>query len=431
MQLLDDVKQTIRGLKSQDFGFYAAASYLFLEYVRPHVIYPQFDFLPWTQIVILLGLTYVVVKGQIRFHGMYVLLFGFLITAYISSLLSYDTEASFARIDYILSWFVVVVFFCSTVRNIEQYKLLTILLLLFLFKMSLFGAKTWMLRGFSFTSWGISGPRGFFQNSGELSLLMAMFAVLSYSFIAGRKDLSKLYYIIPITAVMTVLAASSRGSQLALAIVAILFALQLGKLRIKNLAAIAVIGWIGYSILPDEQKERFSTMGDDATSESRLMYWEKGLEMLNDHPFIGVGYYAFPSYFGDIYAPSVTFENFSYRREVAHNSYIQVGSEMGYIGLTIYLLLILVHFRLTSKARKFAKNLPNNEKLSWVPIYCTGLNMAMLAYLIGSTFMSVAFYPYIYLLLMLSQSLLSVVKAEKSQKPLKEHMPTSEQPRIS
>ncbi len=410
MQVIQDTKSFVKQLKGQDFGFYAAAMYLLLEYVRPHVIYPTFDILPWTQITILAGLFYVIAKGQLKIQGMHFLLLTFVAVVFVSSVLSYDQPASFKHINYIISWFVVVIFFTGAVRNLEQYKLLTVLLFLFLFKMSLFGAKTWVLRGFSFTGWGIQGPRGFFQNSGELSLLMVVFAAMSFAYIAGNKSISRIYYLVPITAVMTVLAASSRGSQLAMVVVVVLLALKIGKLRIKKVLIFGAVCCVGWVLLPEEQKDRFSMMGDDATSESRLMYWEKGMEMLDEHKWFGVGYYAFPSYFADRYAPYVDFSNFNYRREVSHNSYIQVGSEMGYVGLSIYLLLLWCCFRLTKKTKMLLIHRGSPKEFSWIPLYCNGINIAIIGYMVGSTFMSVAFYPYLYLFLMLCQSFYNTTK---------------------
>ncbi|MDQ2076167.1 O-antigen ligase [Marinimicrobium sp. ABcell2] len=412
MQLIDDTKVFVGKLRKQDFAFYTAAAYLMFEYLRPHVIYSAIDVLPWARLTILIGLFYVLVSGRIKIQGMHVVLFLFMVTAIISSYLSYDTTASFNRLYYIYSWFLIVVFFTACVKNVEQYKLLAILFFLFLFKISLFGARTWTMRGFAFTDWGIQGPSGYFQNSGELSLLMAIFAIMTFAFIYGHKNIHKIYYLVPITAAMTVLGASSRGGQLALAVGVILMVVALGKLRIKNLVFFALIGIAGLSLLPEEQKERFSNMGDDGTSESRLMYWEKGIEMMNDNKLIGVGYYAFSSYFEDNYAPFVQFENFTYRREVAHNSYIQVGSEMGYTGLFLYLLLIWICYRLPRKTRKLLEGKELDDRLSWVPLYCKGMNIALVVYLVGSTFMSVAFYPYLYLFLMLNQVLYNTVKAD-------------------
>lgn len=412
MQLIDDAKLYVERLRKQDFAFYTAAAYLMFEYLRPHVIYPTIDVIPWARLTILTGLFFALFTGRVRIQGMHVVLFLFMVSAIISSYLSYDTTASFNRLYYIYSWFIIVVFFTACVRNVEQYKLLIILFFLFLFKISLFGARTWTLRGFAFTDWGIQGPSGYFQNSGELSLLMAIFAVMSFTFIYGHKNVHKFYYLVPLTAVMTVLGASSRGGQLALAVGIVLLMIALGKLRFKNLVFFGLIGIAGLALLPEEQKERFSHMGSDGTSESRLMYWEKGIEMMNDNKLIGVGYYAFASYFEDKYAPYVEFENFQYRREVAHNSYVQVGSEMGYPGLLLYLLLLWICFRLPRKTKKLLEGKELGDRLSWVPVYCTGMNVALAVYLVGSTFMSVAFYPYLYLFLMLNQVLYNVVKTD-------------------
>ncbi len=409
MQLVNDGKTLLKRLMGHHAGFYLAAAYLFFEYFRPQVIYTWIDVLPWARIIILSGFFYVIAKGHVKLQGMHWLLFTFMCLVFVSTYFSFDRIASLNTIDYIISWVVIVVFFTAAVRNLEQYKVLLILLFIFLFKMSFFGARTWATRGFGFADWGISGPKGFFQNSGELSLLMVVFTAMSLGFILGHKNVNKIYYLVPITAAMTVLASSTRGSQLALAVVAVLFLLCYGKLRIKYILAFSVIAWIGFALLPEEQKDRFRDMGQDDTSESRLTYWEKGWEMMNNHKLVGVGYYAFPSYFEHHYAPYIQFENFTYRREVAHNSFIQVGSEMGYPGLIVYLLLLWQCYKLNKKSQKYANANPNNASISWVPSYCTGQNIALAGYVVGSLFMSVAFYPYLYLFLMLAASLHQVI----------------------
>ena len=131
---------------------------------------------------------------------------------------------------------------------------------------------------------------------------MAMLAVMSLAFFSGRKLSSKLYYCLPLFAVMTVLAASSRGGQLALLTGVIVLGFGMGKLKIKNILWLLMFGYIAIAVLPDEQKDRFASMGSDNTSTSRLLYWEKGLDMLNKYPVFGVGFYTFPAYFSDHYS---------------------------------------------------------------------------------------------------------------------------------
>jgi O-antigen ligase len=410
--IIQDVKTYISELKKQDAAFYAAAAYLIIEYVRPHTIFPAIDILPWTPLILLVGFASILVNGKMKIQTTHVIVFLFMCVTLLSTYYSYDRASSMKRIDVIISWFLVVFMFTNCVKSLHQFKLLLILFFLCIFKMSFFGARTWAMRGFGFTSWGISGPSGWFQNSGELALLMVIFAAMSYGYLIGNNVKTKIYYLAPITAVMTVIAASSRGSQIALAVIGILAALIIGKLKLKNLLVFAFVGWLGFTLLPAEQKERFSTMGNDGTSESRLMYWEKGIEMMHDHKWIGVGYYAFPAYFSTYYAPYITFENFTYRREVAHNSLVQVGSELGYTGLFFYLWMVFHCFILSRRARELSKKLPDMEAVKWIPKYTICMDLAVVGYLIGSFFMSVAFYPFIYLFLMLNQSLFNSLKTE-------------------
>ncbi len=416
MEVVRDAKLFVSRLRKQDFAFYASAAYLIIEYIRPHTLFPAIDILPWTPVVLFVGLIALISNRLIKFQTTHFIVLLFMGITLISSHFSYDRETSFKLIDVVISWVVIVYVFTNSVRTLEQYKLLLIIFFLCIFKMSLFGARTWAMRGFGFTTWGISGPAGWFQNSGELALIMVIFAALSFGYISSNRIKNKIYWLAPITAAMTVIGASSRGSQLALAAIAILAAIVIGKLKFKNLVLFAFVGWLGFTILPSEQKERFSTMGKDGTSESRLMYWEKGIEMMNDNKWVGVGYYAFPKYFEVYYAPYITFENFSYRREVAHNTFVQVGSELGYTGLVIYCWMILHVFRLSRKARQISEKLIEKDEVGWIPKYTRYVDLGMVGYLIGSFFMSVAFYPYIYLFLMLNQGLVNSLEGKLKPK---------------
>jgi putative inorganic carbon (hco3(-)) transporter len=410
MTIFKDFKSFVRDCWSQDLAFYCAAAYLVFEYLRPHTIFPALDFLPWAQLSLMIGLAALIQTKSLKFQSSHFYLLLFVIVCLFSIFLSEYPEASYKAIEVPISWFVVVWVFTNSIRTEKQFKLILVLFFLIIFKMSLFGAKTWVLRGFAFTNWGIAGPRGWFENSGELALIMVIFTCLSYGYVSLHKNISRLYYLAPITGAMTILAASSRGSQLALAVVLVIAALTVWKINFKNIIFLGVLVWLGYTVLPEEQKARFETMGSDGTSESRLMYWEKGLEMLDDHPVIGIGLNAFPDYFEDYYLRYVNFENFSYRREVAHNTFIQVSSEMGYLGFFSYCLLIVFVYR---ASRRIRKSVPKED---WRYGYTRFVDLALVGYLIGSFFMSVAMYPYIYLFLSLQQPLMNICPNSKASK---------------
>jgi len=398
------LKQFYQECKSQDFAFYMVAGYLVFSYLRPQMIYPWLNFLPWTQICILAGLAYLASKGRLKFQSSHFFVLLLALIAAVGSFNSLYPETSFRKLDIPFIWFVEIVFVTNGVKNAKQLKLFLILLFLILFKMSFFGARVWALRGFGFTSWGISGPPGFFQNSGEFSLLMAILAVLSLAFILAHKKPNVWYYLLPLTAVMSVLGASSRGAQLALIVGLVWINFFILKIKLKNILVVLFIGYVGFTLFPEQQKERFTSMGEDGTSTSRLTYWSAGIEMLNDHPMTGVGYYAFPNYFSDYYSHLKEGAGYSLKREeVSHNSLVQMGSTLGYPGLFVYLAL---HFLCVSQIRqarvKFIAS-KRLEEVGWFEKFSVGYVAALITYFIGAFFMSVALYPYIFLMLMISQ----------------------------
>ena len=399
-EIRGDIAAFINAYKGQDIIFYFGCAYIIFTYLRPHLISPQLNFLPWLQLTILGGLGLMAFKNQLRFTGTHALVFLFAILAGISALNSYYPDISIKNIDIPFIWAIEVLFLSNCVSNLKQLKLLMALLFLALFKMSLFGAKTWALRGFGFAGWGIQGPPGYFNNSGEFSLLMAMAAVMSIPFLIGLGLKRRYLWLLPITAVMTVLGASSRGGQLALVIGLLYLLIAYKKIRIKNLVYTALAGWLIMTILPEEQKARFSTMGDDGSSVTRMNYWHAGIDMAKETPWTGVGYNAFPKYYQDYY--KVSGEGYlANRSEVSHNSMVQVVSTLGIPALLVYLMIhIRIFYNIPKKL--LLPGTDNNPLL--LSIRCS-LRAGVITYFIGAFFMSVAFYPYLYLLCGLSIAL--------------------------
>ena len=264
--------------------------------------------------------------------------------------------------------------------------------------MSFFGARVWVTRGFGFRDWGIAGPAGFFQNSGEFSLLIAMCAVMSIPLLIHMKPKTRIYWLMPITSVMTVLGASSRGGQLALLVGIVYLLLAYKKIRFKNLVYAFFIGWVAWTLFPEEQKARFESAGSDQTSTSRLGYWAAGIDMAKEYPLLGVGYNAFPEHY-DRYYKTRDGSFMSQRKEVAHNSLVEVVSTMGFVALALYVWFHLLVYSPRSLTKRRAEKNPEMEFLESLRL---SLNAAVLTYFIGAFFMSVAFYPYIYFLLSIS-----------------------------
>ncbi|WP_331351968.1 O-antigen ligase family protein [Cellvibrio sp. UBA7671] len=401
------VKNMWAYFKGQHFSFWMICLYLFFEFVRPQALFPAIDIIPWAQLFIMGALIGAVVDPTVKhvksIANIYVITFSILII--ISVFTAYYPEVSKKKFMDFFSW--VVIYFLIT-RIVNTKERFYIFLLIFLFaagKIALGTAKSWAFRGFGFTSWGLMGPKGFFQNSGELSILMVMLFPLAFYLYQHFKAKAALWERLILMAfwvcpILTVLGASSRGSQLALAIVmAIMFRKSI--FRIKSLIGVLILIVGLVYLLPEEQKERFRATGDDKTSQQRLLYWENGWEMMRDHPLDGVGFFNFVPYFERYYSEDMLYK----KAELPHNIFIQVGTDAGFPALFLFLLLILYCI---FSSLKLTKLLPLSD-LSRV--IAAGLGVGVLGYVIAGQFVTVAYYPFIWIHLSLIVSIVSISKS--------------------
>jgi len=170
------------------------------------------------------------------------------------------------------------------------------------------------------------------------------------------------------------------------------------KIGFKNLVYVTVFVSVAWALFPDVQKARFETAGSDQTSETRLEYWAAGIDMAKEHPWLGVGFKAFPEHYHRHYKVNDG-SYLSRRKEVAHNSLIEVVSTLGIPALILYLWF---HFSVFSSRSLLKKHKDSGSELIFLESFRVALNAAILTYFAGAFFMSITFYPYIYFLLALA-----------------------------
>ena len=272
--------------------------------------------------------------------------------------------------------------------------------------MSQHGLRSWASRGFSFTTWGLVGAGGWFQNSGEFAIQMLIFSSMSAAFVLALKEKWGRYkkwffYLMPFSAVMTVLGASSRGSQLALLIIGLFLMLRL-KAGFKVFVSLIVILFAAYSILPEDQIQRFMNMGQDTNSLTRFAYWEYGLQVIKDHPLLGVGYKNWLS-FAHFSMPNGIWNG---RTQLPHNIYIEVAAESGLLAFLGFLLLVIYAFVLNARSRRRALQI--KHKLYYFLTY--GLDMGLVGYLVAGSFVTVFYYPFFWVQIALIVALHNITK---------------------
>jgi putative inorganic carbon (hco3(-)) transporter len=403
-----NIKEMWRYFKKEHFSFWMICAYLFVEYVRPQAIFPVFDFLPWASVFLILALLGAITDPTVKWvkspANKWMVLF--FIVILLSSFNATVPAISYKKLEFFYTWLII---YFLVINIVNTQKRLFIFLAVFViasFKISLGLAINWAKRGFSFTSWGLMGPPGFFQNSGELAIQMSVFFPIAYILAAKLKPyvskrLNYVLMLMPITAAMTILGSSSRGGQLALAAQLILMFYK-KLLKPKTLIITVAIFSLAYFVLPEEQKLRFTEAGSDKTSQQRLNYWDAGKEMLNDHPFLGIGYFNFPRYFENYYSHLMLYPY----AELPHNIFIQVGSELGYIGLFVYAMLIINCFI------RPVKSTGRHAPLDFLP---WAMNISIFGFYIAGQFVSVVYYPFMWIHLALVVCVVNVVSKTRNE----------------
>ena len=138
----------------------------------------------------------------------------------------------------------------------------------------------------------------------------------------------------------------SRGGLLALGAALLAMVVFAGRWRPQSIAVALIVVGIGVayygSFAASEVRQRITNVSAEG-SAGRADEWRIGVEMLRDHPVAGVGLGNFsvlePAY-GiadvDLLKPQYVFEN----RLETHNTYLQVASELGLVGLGLVLTLV-------------------------------------------------------------------------------------------
>jgi len=373
--------------------------YLFLEYVRPQSIYESIGFLPWARFCIVFCVVAFLLEGKwprLRSPATAPLvLYSAIVLA--SSALAYNPTISIQSLSLFFSWVLIYLLITNIVVTERRFLVFVLSFLLYNFKMSLHGTRSWAAIGFAFRDWGVTGAPGWFENSGEFGIEMTMFFPMSVCFIVAlRRYWSKrklaLFMLLPVTSAIGMVASSSRGALLGGVAVLWWFVLR-SRYKVRALLTVAVIAAAAVAIVPPQQVGRLKTAGADPTSLRRLTYWRDGVRIMNDHPVFGIGYANWGEFYRRYYDP---------RGQLPHNIFVQAGSELGYAGLLAFVLLIAYTFVINHRTRKLARRLPSGEFLNGM---AHGLDGALIGYLVSGFFVTVLYYPYFWINLAMTVAL--------------------------
>lgn len=210
--------------------------------------------------------------------------------------------------------------------------------------------------------------------------------------------------------VLSLMFTFSRGGFVTLVAVGLHFLLK-SKRKFLALGLAGVLALAAVVVMPATYWERIQSIGqyrEDGSSQGRFWAWEAGWRMALDHPILGLGPGNFRTGYGKFYKPREAREaQFAPERwATAHSVYFQVLGELGFVGLGLFLWLVLSIFR---TQRGLLRRYPPDSSADgeFVRAACLGMQGSLLAFLVGGLFLSATYYPHVWLTAVLTQMLAS------------------------
>jgi hypothetical protein len=225
---------------------------------------------------------------------------------------------------------------------------------------------------------------GIFGDPNDLALLFNVtLSVLLFFLIKSRRRF------IPLLGILTTIGALmltySRGGFVGMCTTGLGFFFLTGK-KMKGMAVLALLIAIAFwALTPEDYRDRISTIGDEAklneeetVSKTRLTVWKKVIEEGMERPLLGAG--AGCSY----YIAGLSMKDW----HGIHNSFIQVFSETGLLGLGFYLFLFYLPYRQYRRTSRYPHDVKHDDRVRFQFIL-----LALASFAVTASFLPQAYSP--------------------------------------
>src|SRR2546426_7266876 len=245
---------------------------------------------------------------------------------------------------------------------------------------------------------------GIFGNTNDMALHLVTILPISVALMLGSKGIARklLYGACAAVMISAVVLSYSRGAFIGMLVVLLFISWKLGRQRRLEII-FAVLGFAGVVVLlaPDKYGSRLlsifiPSLDAEGSADSRRGELFRSIYVALRHPLLGIG-------MGN-YQPEM-----SYKGLVTHNSYTQVGAEMGMTALACYVMFIVTPLQ---KLGQIARETFDTRRDSRFYYLALGLQASLIAYLISSFFLSVAYVWYVYYLVAFAVCLRRLYESE-------------------
>jgi probable O-glycosylation ligase (exosortase A-associated) len=255
------------------------------------------------------------------------------------------------------------------------------------------GVINWWMVGENMVEGFRSRWVGVYADPNHMAMNMGLVVPLAVAFLV-RKQSGWLFRgacaAAAVLAVIAIVLSHSRGGFIGLSVAMVLWAIR-EKRRMQSLVVGALLA-VGLVIFAPksfwQRNETVATFQEDASAMGRVYAWQVASRISLDKPMLGVGAGSF-RYAWPFYAPPE-----ARRAYVAHNIFLDVIGELGFVGLLFFLVF-------AGGATGGAFEASKNEEMGWL---ARALSAAMAGYLVCDLFSGYILSAHLYLLFGLAAS---------------------------
>lgn len=189
----------------------------------------------------------------------------------------------------------------------------------------------------------------------------------------------------------SIVGTQSRGAALALVGLAVYLWSQSDKKAIGLLITVLVAGVV-IVFASDVYLGRLATISNyehEGSAMGRINAWKAAIWMANHNPVFGVGAGGFPMAHATYYSGEF---------KAAHSMYFHVLGEYGYVGIILLLTYLISMYRRNQRIMKYLKDQGNSLRHIHDRALFLYLNASLVGFSIAAAFLSVFYYPHIYIL---------------------------------
>ncbi len=153
---------------------------------------------------------------------------------------------------------------------------------------------------------------------------------------------------------------------------------------------------------------------EDGSAQERMWHWRVAQQLMMESPLLGVG-------------PDQYIVRNPWRRNT-HNSYFQVGAELGLTGLLLYVSMVIMTIVRAVRNLVMARRLPQLRRMGELSVY---IGIAFIAWAFGAFFQGVVYNHQTYMLMGLTVVAETIIRRHLQQETVREQQRVSPLPRVS